>query len=83
MQFYGYAKKTKLFLSSNFEAYEACTDLKINKNSVTRLINLMRSNLKKHILDQSLKLGGKDKIVECDEAKFGRRKHHRGRLVNG
>ena len=28
------------------------------------------------------KIGGRNKIVEIDEAKFGRRKHHNGRIVD-
>jgi hypothetical protein len=34
-------------------------------------------------IDHKIKLGGPGKIVEIDEYKFGKRKYHRGRYVEG
>lgn len=35
------------------------------------------------VYGDNVKIGGIDKIVEIDEAKVGRRKYHKGRLITG
>lgn len=35
------------------------------------------------IYDSDITIGGKNKIVEIDETKIGRRKYHKGRLITG
>ena len=35
------------------------------------------------LLENSEKLGGKGKVVQIDESKFGKRKYHRGHHVEG
>ena len=73
----------KLFMTDKFHAKQAVKLLKINKNTVTRLLKIFREAVSQHMRQHKFKIGGPGKEVEIDEAKFGRRKHHKGRLMKG
>ncbi|GBP41528.1 hypothetical protein EVAR_20333_1 [Eumeta japonica] len=58
--------------------------LQIGTHTVTDWSNFIREVLEYWVIRNSpTKLGGIDKIVEIDEAKFGKRKYNRGRIVDG
>ncbi|GBP20841.1 hypothetical protein EVAR_80658_1 [Eumeta japonica] len=59
-------------------------ELPIGTYTVTDWSNFIREVLEYWVIRNSpTKLGGIDKIVEIDEAKFGKRKYNRGRIVDG
>ena len=39
--------------------------------------------MKKTMNQSKTKIGGPGTVIEVDEAKFGRRKHHKGRIIEG
>ena len=57
--------------------------MKLNKNTVTRWTQFARSIITKFLEENPIKIGGPGKTVEVDEAKFGRRKNHKGRVIDG
>lgn len=59
-------------------------ELQIGTHTVSDWSNFIREVLEYWVIRNSpTKLGGIDKIVEIDEAKFGKRKYNRGRIVDG
>ena len=47
------------------------------------MLIIFRELVEHAILSKPVKIGGEGKIVEIDESKFGKRKFHRGRRVDG
>ncbi|XP_011705455.1 PREDICTED: uncharacterized protein LOC105460657, partial [Wasmannia auropunctata] len=58
-------------------------ELSIASNTAVDWINFCRELLAQWITNNQEQIGGLNKIVEIDKAKFGRRKHYRGRLITG
>lgn len=56
-------------------------ELQISSNTFVDWSSFCREVCMEWANGQSQKLGGPGKIVEIDEAKFGRRKYHRGRII--
>ncbi|KAJ1526458.1 hypothetical protein ONE63_009591 [Megalurothrips usitatus] len=59
------------------------TELQIDRKTYTRWAKFCSSVCILWCKAQSTPLGGPNKIVEIDEAKFGKRKYHRGRMIEG
>ncbi|XP_066152494.1 uncharacterized protein [Euwallacea fornicatus] len=58
-------------------------ELKCNSNTVVKWSSYCRELCIQWVLKNSEKIGGVGKIVEIDEAKFGKRKFNRGRRIQG
>jgi transposase-like protein len=55
----------------------------VSDHTVVEWNKLLRNVCVKHVQDYPMKFGGSKRIVEADEAKFGKNKYNRGRLVQG
>ncbi|XP_071635498.1 uncharacterized protein [Temnothorax longispinosus] len=60
-----------------------CTELQLSDHSVVDWISFCREVCIYWAEKNSTKLGGFNKIVEIDEAKIGKRKYNRGRIIEG
>jgi transposase-like protein len=58
-------------------------NLDVSNRTVVDWFSFVREVYLDHLLSTSVRLGGPGKIVEIDEAKFGKRKYNRGRRVKG
>lgn len=58
-------------------------ELEISPKTAVDWASFNREVVFAFFFNNPIKLGGKDKIVEIDESKFGKRKYHRGRRVEG
>lgn len=60
------------------------SSLEIDKNTVSAYKKLFRTHIKnKQLINKRNKIGGRNKIVEIDETKIGKRKYNRGHKVEG
>ena len=57
--------------------------LGINKNTLTKWLNKFRIVMGDCIEENQIMLGGPGVVVELDESHFGRRMHHKGRMIKG
>ena len=55
----------------------------VNKNTVVDWFNFCRDLCARYMDEHNEKIGGVGKVVEIDEAKFGKRKYNRGRRREG
>ncbi|KYN05769.1 hypothetical protein ALC62_03248 [Cyphomyrmex costatus] len=60
-----------------------CTELDLSDKSVVDWISFCREVCVYWAKKNSTKLGGPNSIVEIDEAKIGKRKYNRGRIIDG
>ncbi|XP_071653090.1 uncharacterized protein [Temnothorax longispinosus] len=60
-----------------------CTELQLTRHSVVDWISFCREVCIYWAEKNSAKLGGPNIIVEIDEAKIGKRKYNRGRIIEG
>ncbi|XP_071576224.1 uncharacterized protein [Temnothorax nylanderi] len=58
-------------------------ELAITSHTAVDWINFCRELLAQWLLRNEEQIGGSNIVVEIDQAKFGRRKYHRGRLITG
>lgn len=58
-------------------------ELEMNPNTVVDWSNFIREALLLWCVENSKQIGGPNCVVEIDEAKFGKRKYHRGRIIDG
>lgn len=61
----------------------ACRELGLCSKTVVDWFSFIREVIVHYVERNSQKIGGIGKVVEIDEAKFGRRKYNRGRLLKG
>ncbi|RLU25123.1 hypothetical protein DMN91_003215 [Ooceraea biroi] len=59
------------------------TELEMSSRSIVDWCNFIREALLSWSIENSKQIGGPNCIVEIDEAKFGKRKYHRGRVIDG
>lgn len=60
-----------------------CRVFKISSSTFTRLLKRVMNVAVPRFYAREPKIGGNSRIVEIDEAKFGKRKHNRGHTVEG
>lgn len=73
-----------LFCFRSFTVEFVLTDLRIAKQTFTDWSSFCREVCVDYTFKKSVtKLGGVGKIVEIDEAKFGKRKYNKGRVIKG
>ena len=68
-------------LSVTFTQFETCRLLL--KGTAVDWFNFIRDVCAQYFVDHPVEIGGPGLEVEIDESKFGRRKYHRGRIVEG
>lgn len=73
----------QLYLEPNFNALQASEILSINKNTMTDYTNFLREVFVDYCILNKQQIGGEGRVVEIDEAKFGKRKYNRGRVIEG
>lgn len=73
----------KLYVEANFSLKQAQEILEISATSLTDWTNFCREIISSYVSEHQAKIGGEGITVEVDEAKFGRRKHHKGRIIDG
>lgn len=74
---------SRLYLEDHFVMKHAVEMLQINKQTVTDYTSFFREVLQDFCYSENKKIGGEHLVVEVDEAKFGKRKNHKGRLIEG
>ena len=70
-----------LYIGTGFESI--CESLSINIKTAERYLGTLKKEVNRRYLSFLNQIGGKDIIVEIDESKFGKNKHHRGHKVEG
>lgn len=73
---------TFLFLKPPRQSFLS-TNLKVTQAAVVDWYSFIREVYIDHLQRTSQQIGGPNQIVEIDEAKFGKRKYNRGRIVEG
>lgn len=71
------------FLNPRGRSKILCEQLHISSKTYVDWGNFIREVCSDWTIRNSQQIGGKGIIVEIDEAKFGRRKYNRGRIVEG
>ena len=61
----------------------AAREVKVTESVAIDWFNFYRDVCGQYFLDHPITIGGPGKVVEIDESKFGKRKYHRGRSVEG
>ena len=72
-----------LYVAENFSFKQAQDLLEISVTSSTDWTNFCREIISSYVNEHQAKIGGAGRIVEVYEAKFGRRKYHNGRIIDG
>lgn len=73
----------RLHSEDNFKREEASKLLKISEKTLCDYTNFCRDVFIDIVYTNSTMVGGEGKVVQIDEAKFGRRKNHKGRIIEG
>jgi len=73
----------KLYLDESYNSTIAEEILEVNKSTLTDWTNFCREICTNYVNQEKVKIGGDNVVVEVDEAKFGRRKNHKGRIIDG
>ena len=68
----------KLYLQETFSAKQASEMLQMNKNTITDYLMFFREVIIDYLETNKFSIGGEHKVVEIDECKLGKRKHHKG-----
>ena len=72
-----------LFVQDFFSYKVATSELKITQKTICDWASFAREVLVAWCIGREEKIGGAGKIVEIDEAKFGKRKYNMGRVIEG
>lgn len=62
---------------------DVSAQVQVALQTVTDWFSFCREVTVNYCVEKSIKLGGPGKTVEVDEAKFGKQKYHRGRVIEG
>ncbi|EFN78681.1 hypothetical protein EAI_13454, partial [Harpegnathos saltator] len=58
-------------------------ELEMSPHTIVDWSNFIREALFSWCAENSRQIGGPNRVIEIDEAKFGKIKYHRGRIING
>ena len=72
-----------LFTASQVSVSDAAKEAGVSKRMAIDWFNFCRDVCGQYFLDHPIIIGGPGTVVEIDESKFGKRKYHRGRVVDG
>ena len=73
----------KMYVSPNFCSSQVENFQKMGRTSIARHLKAFRKSMAVFNKRFREKIGGEGKVVELDEALFGKRKNHRGRIPSG
>ncbi|GFW45406.1 DDE_Tnp_IS1595 domain-containing protein [Trichonephila clavipes] len=82
LSMYDVLRVTKMWFGRCMNDY-VVNELKLNKNTVIDWFMFCREVCMNAVVNESVKIGGVNVIVEIDESKFGKMKYGKGKPVDG
>ena len=72
-----------MYCENEFKREQAARIVHLSMKTVTDYTNFYREVFLDYCASNSSEIGGEGKVIQIDEAKFGKRKYHRGRYIDG
>ena len=71
------------FVTNRFTQAEVASEVGVSIKTVSDWFSFCREVVDHYCIEHTVQVGGPDKVVEIDEAKFGKRKYNCGRVIDG